>query len=119
MPLCLYPSDAIVSPETDTMVPDLSSEGLRHVVALVLEALGSPHHQCPGCKNAFAVTCRRAHTWFYTTFDEPIGLVSGAVLLSVTGTGPSTASTWTGMATTPSCSSSSRGHGTEPGDRAG
>ena len=52
------------------MIPDLSSEGMRHVVRLLVLALGDPHHQCPRCKNAFAATCRVAHTWFYTTFDE-------------------------------------------------
>ena len=51
------------------MLPDLSSEGMRHVVALMLSALGDPHHQCPRCKNAFASTCRVAHTWFNTRFD--------------------------------------------------
>ena len=67
------------------MLPDLSSEGMRHITLLVIDALGYPHHQCPQCKNAFAATCRLAHSWFYTRFDEDLGAEAVALGRPVAG----------------------------------
>ena len=53
-------------------LPELGSEGLRHIPNLILYSfMGSPEHQCPECRNKLALTSKTVHRWFYFTFDEP------------------------------------------------
>ena len=47
-------------------LPDLSRYGMRHVGAAIADCL----HHCERCVNAFAATCRLAHTWYYRNYDE-------------------------------------------------
>lgn len=46
-----------------------ADEAWRHIPLIIYQFVGYPHHKCDRCINAFAGTCRTAHTWYYILLD--------------------------------------------------
>ena len=55
----------------------LAAEGLRHIAIDMVNFVGRPCHRCSRCINAFALSCKSVHRWYYIRFDAEFWRAGG------------------------------------------